>query len=75
MFKYLINTHDDVYSKVRGLNFGVSLHLHPHYAYASSKDSGESVPPEPSLLADAIRTKVLCARPYILAKNLFCFLN
>ena len=32
----------DISSKGRGLNFGLSLHLHPYFVYASSKGSGES---------------------------------
>ena len=38
----LINAHVDVFSKARGLNVGLSLHLHPCLVYASSKGSGES---------------------------------
>ena len=36
-----------------GQNFDLSLHLHPYFMYASSKDSGE-----PALLNNAIRTKI-----------------
>ena len=32
----------DVFSKVRGLNFGLSLHQHPYFVYMSSEGSGES---------------------------------
>ena len=31
-----------VTSGTRGLNFGPSLHLHPYFMYARSKDSGET---------------------------------
>ena len=37
-----LNTHDDVFSKARGLNLGLSLHLQPVAVRASSKGSGES---------------------------------
>ena len=39
----LINADTDISSKVRGLNFGLSLHLHPYFLNASSKGSGKSV--------------------------------
>ena len=39
----LINAHADISSNVRGLDFGLSLHLHPCFMYASSKGSGESL--------------------------------
>ena len=38
----LINTHDDMISYPRGLNFILSLHLHPYFVYVSRKGSGES---------------------------------
>ena len=38
----LINAHAVVSSGARGLNFGLSLHLHPYFVYASSKGSGKS---------------------------------
>ena len=38
----LINVNADVSSKVRGLKFSFSLHLHPNFVYASSIGSGES---------------------------------
>ena len=31
----LINTHADVSSEARGLNFSLSFHLHPYNVYAS----------------------------------------
>ena len=37
-----LNAHSDVSSRARGLNFGLSLHLHPYFVYASSEDSGET---------------------------------
>ena len=40
---YLINAHSDVSSKVRGLSFVLSHHLHRYFVYASSEGSGESV--------------------------------
>ena len=63
--KCLINTHADVYSRTRGLSFGLSLHLHLYFAssYGSGADS-----PEPLLSslkinllhADGISTGILC---------------
>ena len=38
----LINAHPDVFKEARGLYFGLSLHLHPYFMYASSEGSGES---------------------------------
>ena len=38
----IINDHVDVSSEARCLTFGLSLHLHPHFLYASSEGSGES---------------------------------
>ena len=32
-----INPHADVSSRARGLKFGLSLHLHPYFEYASSE--------------------------------------
>ena len=40
--KPLINDHDDVSSDARSLQFGLSLHLHLYFLYASSEGSGES---------------------------------
>ena len=37
-----LNAHAEVFSGARGLNFGLSLHLHPYFVYASSEGSGES---------------------------------
>ena len=36
------NTHAYISSGAKGLNFGLSLHLHPYFVYASSKSSSES---------------------------------
>ena len=38
----VINTHAGVSNGARSLQFGLSLHLHPFFVYASSEDSGES---------------------------------
>ena len=40
----LVNTHADVSSEARDLNFGLSSHLHPYFVYVSSQGSGESGP-------------------------------
>ena len=54
----------DVSSEAKGLNFGP--YLHPYSVYASSEGSGESAYiSEPSLLAHAISTKILCAYLFI----------
>ena len=54
----VINTHADISRKASGLRFGLSLHLHQYFVYVSSEGSAESVhSPEPSLLADAIRSE------------------
>ena len=67
----LLNAHDAVSSKVRGLNFGLSLHKHPYFAYASSKGSGESAyTPEHSLLADPISTEISCIVPFVIEFHL-----
>ena len=39
----LIKAHADISSKVRDLNFSLSLHLHPNFMYASREGSGKSV--------------------------------
>ena len=39
----LINAHADATREARGLKFGLSLHLHPYFVYASTEGSGESV--------------------------------
>ena len=52
----------------RGLNFGLSLHLHTFFVYASREGSGKTAymrRSEPSLLPDAMSTQILCASPYI----------
>ena len=36
------NSHADVSSRVRRLNFGPSLYLHPYFVYVSSEGSGKS---------------------------------
>ena len=40
--KYPINVHADVSRGARSLKLGLSLHLHPHFGYASREGSGES---------------------------------
>ena len=65
----LINAHVEVSSEARGLNFDLSIHLHPYIVYVStsSDSSGESVHmhrlAELSLFADMISTKILCNGP------------
>ena len=54
----LTNAHAVVKSEARGLTFGLSLHLHPYFVYVSSKCTFE-----PSLLTDAISTKISCTGP------------
>ena len=39
----LMNAHTDISSEVGGSKFGLSLHIHPYFVYASSEDSAESV--------------------------------
>ena len=60
----LIKAHADVFSKVRDLNFGLSLHLHSNFMYASREGL-----PEPPLLADAISTKISCTCLQIVFEN------
>ena len=38
--KPLINAYTDVSSEARGLNFDLSLHLHPYFMHASNEGSG-----------------------------------
>ena len=54
----LINAHADIFSIARSLNFGLSLHLHPFFVYASSEGFGES-----AHIADAISIKILYSGP------------
>ena len=37
-----VNTHSDVSNKATGLNFGLSLHLHPYFVKVSSEGSGKT---------------------------------
>ena len=50
----LINAHADVSNGERGLDFGLSLHLHPFFVYVSSKALTSlhicADSPDPSLL-------------------------
>ena len=58
------NAHAHIAIWARGLNFYLSLHLHPYIVYMSSQGSGECIGAglsEPSLLENAICTKILCA--------------
>ena len=36
-----LNVHADLSRRARGLNFGLSLHLHPFFAYITSKGFGK----------------------------------
>ena len=63
----LINTHSDVFSKTRCLNFGLKRHLHPYFVYTGSKGSGESAHihkcadmPGLSLFANVVSTEIFC---------------
>ena len=40
---YSLNAHADISSEAGGLKFGLSLHPHPYFVYASSKGSGKTV--------------------------------
>ena len=62
-FDSLINIYADVSSDANGLNFGLSIHLHPYFVYASNKGLPESL-----LLADAISTKISCTGRYLYLK-------
>ena len=57
----LITAHADVPTKAiyRGLNNGLSLHLHPYFVYGSREGSGGSVH------ADAISNEIFCNGPNI----------
>ena len=64
--------HTDVSSKIKGLQFGLSLHLHPYFVYGSSEGSDESAHmPETSLLAYVISAKISYAGPYMYIKLYF----
>ena len=65
-----IKAHADISNKARGLNFGLSLHLHQYLLYASNQGSGGSTQTcadwrEPSLLADVINIKILGIVPFL----------
>ena len=67
--KHPLNAFADVASRIRGLNFGLSLHLHQFFAYASSEGSDESAhiyadSSEHSLHDNAISTNITCAGLY-----------
>ena len=53
------NFHPCISSKARGLNFGLSLRLHPYFKYATSKGSVESMHIA-TLQCDATNTKISC---------------
>ena len=57
---YMRNVHADVFSGARSLVNGLSLYLHPYCVYASNSICSDSS--EPSLLANAISTKMSQAR-------------
>ena len=60
-----INAHVDISSRARGLNFGLSLHLHPYFVFAISEGCGEGADlPKHWLLNIAISTKISYAGPY-----------
>ena len=40
-FTAYLNVHSDIYSGVRDLYVGLSLHQHPYFVYASSLGSGK----------------------------------
>ena len=62
----LIKVHANMSSKARGLNFGLSLLLHPYLpSIHICTDSSE-----PSLITDAISTKILCNGPYVLWRDM-----
>ena len=60
-----LNAHADISTVARGLNFGMSLHLHIYFMHAINEGSGEPVQlhisPEPSLFENAIITLFSCA--------------
>ena len=37
-----LKAHADVFGRARGINFGLSIHLHPNHVYVSSKGSGKT---------------------------------
>ena len=39
---HMRETHPDEFSGAKGLNFSLSLHLHPHFVYASREYFDES---------------------------------
>ena len=45
----LINAHADIFSRVRGLNIGLGLHIHPYFVLNYNKGICADSP-EPSLL-------------------------
>ena len=55
-----INAHADISSEVTCLTFGLSLHLHPYFLYASREGLPKSEhlcnSPEPALLNNDIHT-------------------
>ena len=40
---YELNAHADISREVSNLNFGLGLHLHPYFVYATSQGSGQSL--------------------------------
>ena len=69
---HIINFNAIVSSGARALHLTLSLHLHPYFVKASSKNALASQrmcadSPEHSLLADAIRTDISCTGPYVIS--------
>ena len=76
-----LNNHVDISSRIRGLNFGTSLHLHTFiyiscFVYVSSKGSGKSVHLHrltwALFLNNVIKTKRSCAGKYTLKCSKAC---
>ena len=74
----LINAHDDVFSKVRGLHFGLSLHLKPYFVHASSEEAGKYTQTGLNLAArqcDKYQNLVYIATEYIYYKLEITFMK
>ena len=57
-----INVYTEISSEATGLNFGLSLHLHPLFVFTGIECSGETAH---MLLAVATSTDIPCTGPYI----------
>ena len=64
MHKSLLLISIPTHPVARGLKFGLSLHLHPYFVYASSEGSGKSNDSSEPLLLEC-KTQILCAGTYI----------